>query len=59
MKMVAAKAISDCISPEYLQPGYIIPSVFDTDVVKKVADPVVKAARDSGMARNRGRKKFD
>jgi len=59
MKMAAAKAIAECISPEYLQPDYIIPSVFDTDVVRKVADAVVKAARDSGMARNRGRKKFD
>ncbi len=59
MKMAAAKAIAECISPEYLQPDYIIPSVFDTDVVTKVADAVVKAARDSGVARNRGRKKFD
>ena len=59
MKMAAAHAIAGCISHEYLQPDYIIPSVFDADVVKKVADAVVKAARDSGIARNRGRKKFD
>jgi malate dehydrogenase (oxaloacetate-decarboxylating) len=59
MKMAAAQAIAGCISQEYLQPDYIIPSVFDVDVVKKVADAVVKAARDSGMARNRGRKKFE
>jgi malate dehydrogenase (oxaloacetate-decarboxylating) len=59
MKMSAAHAIAGCISHEYLQPDYIIPSVFDADVVKKVGDAVVKAARDSGIARNRGRKKFD
>jgi malate dehydrogenase (oxaloacetate-decarboxylating) len=59
MKMAAAHAIAGCITKEYLQPDYIIPSVFDADVVKKVADAVVKAARDSGIARNRGRKKFD
>jgi len=59
MKMAAAQAIAECITPEYLQSDYIIPSVFDTDIVKKVADAVVKAARNSGIARNRGRKKFD
>ena len=59
MKMAAAHAIAGCISHEYLQPDYITPSVFDAEVVKKVADAVVKAARDSGIARNRGRKKFD
>ena len=59
MKISAAHAIAGCISHEYLQPDYIIPSVFDADVVKKVGDAVVKAARDSGIARNRGRKKFD
>ncbi|MBC8284133.1 MAG: NAD-dependent malic enzyme [Nitrospinae bacterium] len=59
MKMAAAQAIAECISQEFLQPDYIIPSVFDSNVVTKVADAVVKAARDSGTARNRGRKKFD
>ena len=59
MKISAAHAIAGCISHEYLQPDYIIPSVFDANVVKKVGDAVVKAARYSGIARNRGRKKFD
>ena len=56
MKMAAAHAIAGCIAHEYLQPDYIIPSVFDADVVKKVAVAVLKAARDSGISRKRGRK---
>ena len=59
MKIAAAQAIAECISTEYLQPDYIIPSVFDTNVVNKVAEAVVNVARDTGIARNRGRKKFD
>ena len=59
MKMAAAHAIAECIAQEYLQPEYIIPSVFDTDVVKKVANAVEKAARNSGIARNPGRKEID
>ena len=59
MKMAAAHAIAECIAHENIQPYYIIPSVFDADVVKKVANAVEKAARHSGIARNRGRKKID
>ena len=59
MKMAAAHAIADCIAHEYLQPDYIIPSVIDADVVKKVANAVEKAARNSGIARNRGIKKIN
>jgi len=56
MKMAAAHAIAGCYSLEYLESDYIVPSVFDADVVKKVAVAVLKAARDSGIARKRGRK---
>jgi malate dehydrogenase (oxaloacetate-decarboxylating) len=56
MKMAGAHAIAGCISHEYLQSDYIIPSIFDADVVKKVADTVVKAARDSGITHKRGKK---
>lgn len=59
MKMAAAQAIAECISTECLQPDYIIPSVFDTNVVNKVAEAVIKAARESGVSRSRGRKKFE
>jgi malate dehydrogenase (oxaloacetate-decarboxylating) len=56
MKMAAAHAIAECITHEYLQPDYIIPSVFDADVVKKVTNAVGKASRNSGIVRNRVRK---
>ena len=59
MTKAIAQAITEYITPEYLQSDYIIHSVFDTDIVKKVAKAVVKTARNSGIARNRGRKKFD
>jgi malate dehydrogenase (oxaloacetate-decarboxylating) len=59
MKMAAAHAMAECITYEYLQRDYIIPRFFDVDVVKKVANAVGKAARNSGIVRNRGRKKFD
>ncbi len=58
LKMAAAQAIAECINSKNLQSDYIIPSVFDTSVAKKVAKAVANAARNSGVARNRGRKKF-
>ena len=58
MKMAAAQAIADCISDEHLQPEYIIPCAFDQDVVKNVSEAVTQAARDTGLARKRGRKCF-
>lgn len=59
MKMAAAQAIAGSIAQEFLQRDYIIPSVFDTDVVKKVAEAVADAARNTNIAQNRGRKKFE
>ena len=44
MKMAAAQAIADLISPEELNPDYIIPSVFDPRVVPAVAAAVEQAA---------------
>ena len=58
MKMAAAQAIADCIPDEHLQPEYIIPSAFNQDVVKNVSEAVTQAARDTGLARKRGRKCF-
>ena len=51
MKIAAAKALSDLISPEELSADYIIPKAFDPRVGKAVAAAVAKAARDSGVAR--------
>ena len=59
MKLAAANAIEDCIAQDHLQPEYIIPSVFDTKVVENVSAAVVKAARETNVARGRGRNKFD
>ena len=59
MTKAAAQTIAECITPEYLQSDYIISSAFDTDIIKKVAKAVVKTVRNSGLARNRSRKKFD
>ncbi len=40
MNLAAAKAIASCISPNELSTEYIIPSVFNRAVAKKVADAV-------------------
>ena len=51
MKMAAAKALADLISPEELTADYIIPYAFDPRVGPAVAKAVAQAARDSGVAR--------
>ena len=51
MKMAAAKALADLISPEELSADYIIPKAFDPRVGKAVAAAVAEAARKSGVAR--------
>ena len=51
MKMAAAKALAELISPEELSADYIIPKAFDKRVGPAVAAAVAKAARDSGVAR--------
>ena len=59
MTKAAVQAIAECINPEYLKSDYIISSAFDTDIIKIIAKAVVKTVRNSGIARNRSRKKFD
>lgn len=54
MKLAAAKAIAGCIAQNELSTEYIVPSVFNRDVVKKVAAAVTAAAVRTGVAR-RGR----
>jgi len=51
MKLAAAYAIANVIPEEALQPDYIIPSVFDENVVPAVAKAVIRAARKTGVAR--------
>jgi malate dehydrogenase (oxaloacetate-decarboxylating) len=51
MKIAAAHAIASIISDEELNEQYIIPSVFNEKVVKRVRDAVVDAAIKTGVAR--------
>ena len=51
MKMAAARALADLISPEELSADYIIPAAFDPRVGPAVAEAVARAARESGVAR--------
>ncbi|CAM2881926.1 malic enzyme-like NAD(P)-binding protein [Legionella anisa] len=51
MKLAAAYAIANSIEEQYLSCNYIVPSVFDTSVVKRVAQAVKEAAIKTGVAR--------
>ena len=51
MKLAAAKALADLISPEELNAENIIPAAFAPRVCPAVASAVAQAARDSGVAR--------
>ena len=53
MKLAAARALADTIPRAALSEDYIIPSLFDKDVVPRVARAVASAARASGAARRR------
>jgi malate dehydrogenase (oxaloacetate-decarboxylating) len=53
MKLAAAQAIAGCISRRELHPEYIVPSVFNRDVVKCVAAAVEKAAIKTRVARKK------
>jgi malate dehydrogenase (oxaloacetate-decarboxylating) len=50
MKMAAARAIADIVSTDELREDYIIPSVFNREVVGAVAAAVAEEARESGTA---------
>jgi malate dehydrogenase (oxaloacetate-decarboxylating) len=45
MLVAAAEAIADCVSPEQLNTSFIVPSVFDSGVVKAVAEAVKNSVR--------------
>jgi malate dehydrogenase (oxaloacetate-decarboxylating) len=53
MKQAAARAIADCITPGELSPEYIVPSVFNREVVRRVAEAVRRAAIKAGVARKK------
>lgn len=51
MKIAAAYALANLVSPDELCADYILPAAFDPRVKDAVAAAVAKAARDSGVAR--------
>jgi malate dehydrogenase (oxaloacetate-decarboxylating) len=53
MKLAAAHAIADCISKTDLSEEYIIPSVFNKQIVERVSRAVEAAAYASGIAKRK------
>jgi malate dehydrogenase (oxaloacetate-decarboxylating) len=53
MKQAAARAIAKCIAPQELSAEYIVPSVFNRQVVRQVAAAVRTAAWQPGVAGKR------
>jgi malate dehydrogenase (oxaloacetate-decarboxylating) len=53
MKLAAAQAIAEAVPEAALSEDYIIPSIFDKEVVPRVAKAVAAAARETGVARRR------
>ncbi|MDD3382573.1 MAG: NAD-dependent malic enzyme [Bacilli bacterium] len=51
MKLAAARALSNLITDEELNPEYIIPAAFDPRVKEAVSKAVADAARKTGVAR--------
>lgn len=52
MKIAAARAIADSVSDEDLEPGFVVPSVFDKSVPYAVAEAVAAAAMADGVCRS-------
>ena len=52
MKLAAADAIASVVSDDELEPGFIIPSVFDQRVAPAVAEAVARAAVADGVTRH-------
>jgi malate dehydrogenase (oxaloacetate-decarboxylating) len=51
MKMAAAQAIASVVTSQELNKYYIIPSVFNSEVVNRIRDLVIRAAIRTGVAR--------
>ena len=56
MKLEVAKAIASVVSDDELSENYIIPDIFNKDVVKRVSEVVAQTARRTGMAKIRSNK---
>ena len=59
MKLAAARALASVIPEDSLGPDFVIPSVFDANVVTRVAAATAQAAIDSGVARRTSRSDDD
>lgn len=51
MKLAVARAIASVVKDEELNENYIIPSVFNSQVVEKIGQAVAQAARSTGVTR--------
>ena len=51
MKQAASHALAALVSPDELNPNYVLPAAFDPRVGPAVAKAVAQAARESGVAR--------
>lgn len=51
MKLAAAQAISEVVGPSERNENYIVPSIFNDQVVVKVRTAIIKAAIQTGVAR--------
>jgi malate dehydrogenase (oxaloacetate-decarboxylating) len=51
MKIAAAHTIAETIDSRSLTPDYIVPSVFDKNVVQRVSEAVSEVAVEQGIAR--------
>ena len=56
MKVAAAVAIAGVIPDSHISEDFIIPSVFDKNVAKRVARGVARTASETGVARRRQRR---
>ncbi|MGB3305286.1 MAG: malic enzyme-like NAD(P)-binding protein [Thermomicrobiales bacterium] len=51
MKIAAARAIADLVTPEQLSPEFLIPDSLDLRVPPRVAAAVARSAQETGLAR--------
>ncbi|MBX6354045.1 MAG: NAD-dependent malic enzyme [Thermoflavifilum sp.] len=58
MKLAAAHALAECVPESQLNEQYIIPSVFNKQVVKAISRAVAEAAYRTGVARREPRHTF-
>jgi malate dehydrogenase (oxaloacetate-decarboxylating) len=56
MKIAAATAIAGVIPDSHISEDFIIPSVFDKNVAKRVSRGVARVASETGVARRRQRR---